>query len=114
MPGPEVSHKRAFAGKPRAAHVRPLQGGESRRGGFHIRPRGVGDAAPLQLREERARPHSNAKNKKGAPLPIKQRCALRVLVYQPLQPCSSQSPATAGSTIWVGSILPSAVRGASV
>ena len=112
MPGPEDSHKRPYAGRPRAAHVRPLQGGENRRGGFHIRPRGVGDAAPLQLREERARPHGNAKNKK-AHLCHKTKMRLARLVYQPLQPCSSQSPATAGSTILVGSILPSGVRDAS-
>ena len=64
------------------------------------------------LREERARPHGNAKNKKAHLCP-KTKMRLARLVYQPLQPCSSQSPATAGSTIWVGSILPSGVRDTS-
>ena len=112
MPGPEVSHKRPYAGRPRAAHVRPLQGGENRRGGFHIRPRGVGDAAPYSCGRSVPARTVTQKNKKAHLCP-KTKMRLARLVYQPLQPCSSQSPATAGSTIWVGSILPSGVRDTS-
>ena len=68
MPDPEVSHKRPYAGRPRAAHVRPLQGGENRRGGFHIRPRGVRNAVTYSC--GRSVPaHTVTQKQKGAPLP---------------------------------------------
>ena len=49
MPGPHAKGGRSSAGKLRAAHVRPLHLCiPVRRGGFHIRPRGVEDAAPYR------------------------------------------------------------------
>ena len=85
MPGPEVSHKRPYAGRPRAAHVRPLQGGENRRSGFHIRPRGVGDAAPYSC--GRSVPARTVTQKtKRRTFALKQRCALRVWCISPCSP----------------------------
>ena len=87
-------------------------------GGYGAAARGLAALRPWHLCRAGsplpAAARSRSNKYKKAHLCHKTKMRLARLVYQPLQPCSSQSPATAGSTIWVGSILPSAVRGASV
>ena len=52
MPGPRVQGRRQLAPQLRAAHVRPLHLGlPVCRGGFHIRPWGVEDAAPTTMQK---------------------------------------------------------------